>query len=228
MQEMVPDTELPGSRLGLTRPRLAVALAAALAAVAADLLIVSRGLPSWTRTIPFAAAVALYGHLAGWNGEALGLRIRPAKGLVYWVKAALVMGALVLAACGGAWLVLRALGRTAPMPTPFGSRAEMLNWLLSACVAAPIVEEGVYRFALCLPVAAAAGKWPAILVSGAAFAALHFVAGNPSPDNIVAGFLFAWAFLESRSLLVPIALHSLGNLCVGAVRAYLMIAGGPA
>ena len=35
----------------------------------------------------------------------------------------------------------------------------------------------------------------------------------PGPDNLIAGFFLAWAFLKSGSIIVPLALHALGNLC---------------
>lgn len=58
------------------------------------------------------------------------------------------------------------------------------------------------------------GSFRTVVVSGSLFAIAHFVGGNPGPDNFVAGFLLAWAYLKSGSLLIPILLHALGNLCV--------------
>jgi CAAX protease family protein len=54
-------------------------------------------------------------------------------------------------------------------------------------------------------------RWT-ILVSGLAFGALHVLYGNPGPDNLIAGFFLGWAYLKSGSVLVPMILHSLGNL----------------
>ncbi len=36
------------------------------------------------------------------------------------------------------------------------------------------------------------------------------------PDNLVAGFFVAWAYLRSETIVIPIALHALGNLVVVA------------
>jgi len=53
-----------------------------------------------------------------------------------------------------------------------------------------------------------------IVASGLLFGALHVLYGNPGPDNLLAGFLLAWTYLRSGSILVPFALHALGNLGV--------------
>jgi membrane protease YdiL (CAAX protease family) len=81
------------------------------------------------------------------------------------------------------------------------------------CVDYPLFEEVLYRLAVCVPVAAWLGPRVAIAASGFIFAGLHVLYGNPSPDNLLGGFILAWAFLRSGTLVVPIALHSLGNLC---------------
>jgi membrane protease YdiL (CAAX protease family) len=36
--------------------------------------------------------------------------------------------------------------------------------------------------------------------------------GIASPENQIAGFLLAWAFLKIGTILVPLAMHSAGNL----------------
>jgi len=81
------------------------------------------------------------------------------------------------------------------------------------CVYAPITEEAIYRFALCTSMAALMGPRAAIVISGVMFAASHVLGGNVGPDNQIAGFVLAWAFLKSGSLAVPLAFHALGNLC---------------
>jgi membrane protease YdiL (CAAX protease family) len=45
-----------------------------------------------------------------------------------------------------------------------------------------------------------------------AFAALHLIHGNPSPENLAGGLILAWVYLKSEGLALPILLHSLGNL----------------
>jgi membrane protease YdiL (CAAX protease family) len=46
------------------------------------------------------------------------------------------------------------------------------------------------------------------------FAGLHVVTGVASPDNLIAGYILAWAYLKSGSLFIPVTLHALGNLSV--------------
>jgi len=57
-----------------------------------------------------------------------------------------------------------------------------------------------------------AGERGTILASGLVFALIHILRGNASPENQIAGFLLEWAFLRSGTILVPIAMHSAGNL----------------
>jgi membrane protease YdiL (CAAX protease family) len=92
--------------------------------------------------------------------------------------------------------------------------SEIWPWLYYACINAPILEEVVYRFILCVPATALARPLGAIVLSGAAFAALHVATGVASPDNLIAGYILAWAYLKSGSLFVPVTLHLLGNSCV--------------
>jgi membrane protease YdiL (CAAX protease family) len=82
------------------------------------------------------------------------------------------------------------------------------------CILAPAVEEGIYRVGLCCGTVGLLRPGGAIAASGLLFGALHVLYGNPGPDNLVAGFFLAWAFLKSGSILVPLALHAAGNLCV--------------
>jgi membrane protease YdiL (CAAX protease family) len=92
-----------------------------------------------------------------------------------------------------------------------------MSALRSYCFFAPLLEEALYRLILCVALVRIAGPQWTILASGAIFAALHFVGGNPSPENFIGGYFLAWAFLKSGSILTPIVLHSLGNACVVAL-----------
>ena len=92
--------------------------------------------------------------------------------------------------------------------------ARLLDAFLPACVNAPIIEETIYRLILCVPAVCLLRPAGAIVLSGAVFAAYHFTSGVASPDNFVAGYILCWAYLKSGSLLVPMVLHALGNLCI--------------
>jgi membrane protease YdiL (CAAX protease family) len=159
------------------------------------------------------AIVALAAHFWLTDGDlaSVGLHWTPSQGWRWWVKVSLGIG-LAVAACVvvgmGVWILS---GRDLPIyatpPSDLGSA------FLRMCVFAPVVEEVIYRLALCVPLAVWPGPWSAILVSGVAFAGLHVIAGNPSPENLVGGVFLAWAYLKSECIVVPILLHSIGNLC---------------
>ena len=86
------------------------------------------------------------------------------------------------------------------------------NWKgWTDCVQVPLVEEVLYRLVLCVPLVALAGPRSAITDGGIVFAALHFVYGNPGPDNFIASFFPCWAYVKSGSLIVPILFHCVGN-----------------
>jgi membrane protease YdiL (CAAX protease family) len=44
------------------------------------------------------------------------------------------------------------------------------------------------------------------------FGLIHVLGGNPGPDNLIAGFFLQWAYMKSGTVLVPLAMHSSGNL----------------
>lgn len=160
-------------------------------------------------------ALGAYGTAMRWDSASLGLVLRPVQGFGYWIKAALLIGVLMLALIAVSLLVLAALGKHLSIPAREPSQA--FSWFYFACINAPILEEVVYRFILCVPLAALCGLRCAIALSTIAFAGLHFAAHVASPDNVIAGVFLAWAFLKSGSFAVPVALHALGNTFVLAV-----------
>jgi membrane protease YdiL (CAAX protease family) len=81
------------------------------------------------------------------------------------------------------------------------------------CVTAPLAEEVVYRLAFCPPFAALLGGRLCVLLNGSLFGGLHVLYGNPSPENLLGGFILCWAYLKSETLLVPLLLHAGGNAC---------------
>lgn len=188
-----------------------VALAAAL--VGADLVLTAKGQYMTPYRLGFLmVALTAYGTVARWDSASLGLVLRPVQGFGYWIKAALLIGALMLTLIAISLAILAALGIHLSIPTREPSQA--FSWFYFACINAPILEEVVYRFILCVPLAALCGPWCAIAVSVVAFAGLHFAAHVASPDNVIAGVFLAWAFLKSGSFAVPVALHALGNTFV--------------
>jgi membrane protease YdiL (CAAX protease family) len=197
-----------------------LALAVAGSVIAVDMWLASGPRLSTLRGWPHGLLLPAVGGAAlavliGWHRDplrTLGLRLRPVQGWGYWLKAAALLGLLaaVLIAAGVGVLYL-AGGDMATDPVP---RSYLPTMFRQACIDAPVFEELLYRMILASALVAALGKWPAIAASGAVFAALHFAYGNPSPDNFIGGYLLAWAFVHSETLVVPWALHVLGNGCI--------------
>jgi membrane protease YdiL (CAAX protease family) len=187
------------------------AVGIALAAVAADFILESFCL----RSLVTGASVFILVLLAQGDRASLGLVIRLRPSYRYWVKVTLGIAAAVGGFCIVAVLLLRIIGIRIPIPAIPPEQA--LSALGLYCISSPVLEEALYRLVLCVALVTIAGPRWTIFASGAIFAALHFVWGNASPDNFIAGYFLAWAFLKSGSILTPIVLHSLGNLCILAL-----------
>ena len=83
-------------------------------------------------------------------------------------------------------------------------------------VAAPIVEEIVFRGYLFAALTRWRGPWPAAIISGLLFGLAHVLVHPPAAllPIAVMGFLLAMIFWISRSLLPCIALHAANNALV--------------
>jgi membrane protease YdiL (CAAX protease family) len=182
--------------------------------VAMDLALVGSG-PTFadSQTRAALALVTLVALLLLVRGDAasLGLTTAPAPGWGFWCRATLWVGlglGVLLAVLVGIWLML---GKEVPVyalaPSGVGEA------FLRMCVLSPVIEEALYRLAFCAGAVAVLGRWGAVVGSGVLFAGLHWLYGNPSPENQVGGFILAWAFVRSGSILVPVGLHALGNGC---------------
>jgi len=204
------DTPL-GYTLQEPRAKAWLALGVALAAIGADFLLGSFLL----RSLVTGASVVIFVWLGQRDRASLGLVVRLRPGYRYWAKASLCVGVAVAAFCIVAGLLFRVMGT--PLSIPATPPERILSALASYGIFAPVLEEALYRLILCVALVGIAGPWWTIFASGAIFAALHLVWGNASPDNFIAGYFLAWAFLKSGSILTPIVLHSLGNLCVLAL-----------
>ena len=210
-----------GSTLRWSGPSLWLVAAVSAAVVSTDLAFLATDrLTVWRGYVLAAIVVVMVGALATYrrDGASFGLRLSPLQGWAYWAKAAILLGLVLLLILSAAYgIVVGLQGYSIPARYYYVSSATPL-WPLFVwmCVKAPLVEEVVYRLAVCPPVAAWLGPPGAIAVSGLLFAAAHVLGGNAAPDNLLAGFILAWAFLKSGTIAVPIALHSLGNVCAFA------------
>jgi membrane protease YdiL (CAAX protease family) len=148
------------------------------------------------------------------DGPSFGFQLSPQPGWSYWARTAPVLGMILLIVVAAGGGVMFGILRYPMPPSPITATTPLIRLFLWACVVSPLFEEPIYRLAICPTAVGWLGPKGGILVSGAIFAGLHVLYGNPSPDNLFGGFILAWAFLKSGTLIVPIALHSLGNLCI--------------
>jgi len=176
--------------------------------------------PYATRLLPALAGVLALGLLGGKDGLR-GLLASPAGGWWRWARVGVGLG-LLSGALLGLWLAgLHLFGGGVAVESIFEGPRELGGWLVRACLLAPGIEEIVYRFLLVAAVLPLLGSRGSVIASGLAFAALHLLYGNPSPENMLGGFVLAWAYVASGSLAVPLLLHAIGNLFVGVFHAAL-------
>ena len=206
-----------GKSLRISRTRTLSAAVLAIGIVIIDFVLILfrvQNIHAYRIILAISAVICLL-LLAGGNLSTIGVVFRPRYGFRYWIKATIVVAAvialllsLVIAAF---WFtdINVSLPRTAPQ--------SFSRTVLVSCIEYPLLEETLYRLVFLTPlVVLLGGRWT-ILVGGVVFAALHFAYGNPAPDNFVAGYFLAWAYLKSGSVLIPIAWHSLGNACAHAI-----------
>lgn len=168
-----------------------------------DVVIEARGV------IAIVALAALV-RLTEGDLPSVGLRFSPEQGWWYWARMTLLIGAAV-GACVIVGLGLWVLSG-GELPTYVTAPADIPFRFFDMCVTAPVIEETLYRLALCVPLTALLGPWRTVIISGVLFGLLHVASGNPSPENLVGGLFLAWAYLKSESIAVPVLLHSLGNM----------------
>lgn len=159
-------------------------------------------------------ALILYASLTPSPRRDLGLCFTIDPNLRYWVRIAAILVAILLSvgAIGNGVLHSGHLWRD-PENIPTTPPHAITEWILSGCVKTPLLEELLYRVILCAPIAAVSPA-SAIAASGVIFASLHFVYGNPGPDNFAAGYLLAWCYLKSGTIFIPILLHAGGNAII--------------
>ena len=203
-----------GAGFARSRATLGLALAVGLAAVTRDLLEAPKAEGFLPRGAPVALAILVFAVLARRDLRSLGFRATPEPSVRWWARATLVVGLGMGALFVVVVLAWHAFVGEIRVPRLFHARSDVLPFLVQACLVAPVVEESVYRLALCAPLAPLIGRVGTVVVGGFVFAFLHVRYGHPSLDNQVAGFVLTWAYLRSGTLWVPIALHALGNLCV--------------
>lgn len=98
------------------------------------------------------------------------------------------------------------------------------DYLLTALLCAPVVEELVYRGFAVPTLASGFGPRGAIFVSGPVFYLLHLAYGRDPwmLHYLVAGWILGWAYVRCGRLWVPVLLHLLGNVLMGLEDAFLL------
>jgi membrane protease YdiL (CAAX protease family) len=162
-----------------------------------------------THLIVALAAIIVMWRLAGRDFDTLGLRMRAEPSWRFWVVATVLIGIVVGLVAAGYVL---ATGRYEHLSFAAPDSKTWLDELPNACIYAPVFEELVFRVALCSALVAWVGRWPTVIASGAIFSLLHIAYGVGGPDNFIAGYFMAWAYLRSGSVAVPMAMHASGNL----------------
>ncbi|KAL6752345.1 CAAX protease self-immunity-domain-containing protein [Haematococcus lacustris] len=87
------------------------------------------------------------------------------------------------------------------------------RWWVESCVAAPVLEETLFRGFLLASFTRWLPAWGAVLASSALFTACHLgsLAAQDLPQVLGAGVVLGLLYLRSGSLLAPVAAHSFTN-----------------
>ena len=199
---------------GFDGPRLWLAASLAVGSLAVDFLAPQYEPFSLNRLLLGAGTLVALACLSTRGPKAVGLTLRAAPGWKYWPKWSLFAGGVVLLGALLVGAILGMAGRLEAGPRVFADSSQFAGWLRNACVWAPVEEELLYRGVLIAPLAALLPRWGSVLLGGLVFAALHWHYGVFAPNHFFAGLVMTWAFLRSGTLLVPMALHALGNFAV--------------
>lgn len=192
------------------RKRWAIVLS--VGTVAADFFLVTL---YFSESVRLTLAISAFACLVALNDgdlSSLGLVARPRQGWRWWILTSLKLGTFVVICIALGWGIWISIGNNFPIYTT--PPTQVLTRFIHMCFVAPVLEETIYRAIICIPLVSAIGCWRTIAVCGVLFAALHVAYGNPSPENLVGGFLLAWVYLKSETLILAVLLHSLGNFVV--------------
>jgi membrane protease YdiL (CAAX protease family) len=161
--------------------------------------------PGWVAALGWPRRGAVVREIA--VGAGLGIVVRIASALV---------AAIVVAALRGA------SSEAVDLPTqvsPDLGGWGLVSFAIFAVIAAPVLEEFVFRGLLFRSIADRHGFWPGALVSGVAFGAFHLLTPGAQLGVIALGIThvgtgigLAWIYWRRRNILAPIAGHAVFNL----------------
>lgn len=159
-----------------------------------------------------------WGRVIGWprrDGVIRELAVGAGLGIVVRVASALVAGVVVTA-------LRSASDRSVQLPEQVST--DLAGWGLVifavfAVIAAPALEEFVFRGLLFRSIADRLGFWPGALISAVAFGAFHLLTPGDGLDVLALGIThvgtgigLAWIYWRRRNLLASIAGHAVFNL----------------
>ncbi|HZL73137.1 MAG TPA: CPBP family intramembrane glutamic endopeptidase [Planctomycetota bacterium] len=219
-----------------SRPSLLIPLA--LVAFSADVLIyyfTILPLREWSSErfeIPSWGILAHYGLRAAfaalaaaamvrWRALAvqdLGLRVTPFREDAAWTLRLIATLTVVSVVLIGVAVAVIRIFDLYPSPWPLETR-DPGGWgyyLLCSVVAAPLVEEFVYRSLLTPALRSGYGDRGAIVAGALLFYVLHLVYGASfwKVHYLVAGAILTWAYVKRGRLWICVLLHAGGNLLV--------------
>jgi membrane protease YdiL (CAAX protease family) len=168
---------------------------------------------TFVQDVAFVGAALFFAQLGGRKLAAWQFGLRPTS-LGRALRLVLV-AAVAFVVFLVAWSTVVSTGKEKLLET-LGTRESTLLLLLSAaltCVMAPICEEFLFRGFIFTALRSWRGVWPAALITGLLFGAVH--AGSaPAADLVplgVLGFVLCLVYYYTGSLYPCIALHSVNN-----------------
>lgn len=198
----------------ISRTRQLLALTLAIISIGVDFLLIhdkSQYFHLYRIMFSVLAVFCLIWFACDGKYKLTGLIIRPNKGLRYWIK-----GTMIFVICDLVIIVLVFL-ISLKLDVKFSgmSPISLLRAIPEFCICHAIEEELLYRFVLCTSFLWLLGHRWAIIVSSIVFSILHAVYGAGIFTIIISflyGCIFAWAYIESGSILTTIVWHSFANL----------------
>jgi membrane protease YdiL (CAAX protease family) len=161
--------------------------------------------PRWAEIIGWPDRSGVLRELA--IGAGLGILVRIAAGIV----------------SGGVVVVLRdASDRPVKLPTQISTDLTgwgLVSFAIFAVIAAPVLEEFVFRGLLFRSIADRRGFWAGAIVSAILFGAFHLLTPGDGLDVLALGIThvgtglgLAWIYWKRRNLLASVAGHAIFNL----------------
>ena len=193
MPRALPQAEGAGSAK-LTRPEAWIVTSVAVAAVLLDLVAQHHGAPAWIRTVMAVAALLGAGSLRSARAS-LGLVAKPNQ-------PAFKVAALFLVLELG--IVLTRWPRYELGIEP---NLRLLQGAAPSVLFVPMATEAVYRSLLCGVLLQRLPRVARMFAAALLFVGAHAAVGFVTPEEVVGAFAFAWLFVATRTLWIPLLVH---------------------